>query len=375
MRIGIFTYDFFPWEGGVGRHVYEIQKQFKRFKDIELVIFSPCENNLPNHYTLCSFSKKIGKNVLFSIYLNIFIQRLISKYNLDVIHFHAGAGGIFVLKKLKSKTFVTTHTNNYMFQYKRLGKFSKRLLSPLEKCTYQIADRILSVSSYVKKNLINDYQMPRFKIRVVPNGVNAGTFYPISNYFHNMKDVLYVGRIDKRKGIEFLIDAVERLITDHPSIRLIVVGKGAYVKEVKAYIQDKAVRNHIVFLGWKDSRSLNQLYNRATVYVMPSIVEGFGMTLLEAMACGCPVIATDSGGAVDIIQHNYNGLLVSYGDAAQLAVSIDRLTTDETRRNRLKQNGLATIQNFSWEIIANQLYCEYTDPDTLPELAGEYKHG
>jgi len=370
MRIGIFTYDFFPWEGGVGRHVFEIEKQFKRFKDIELLIFSPCKNNLPNHHTLCSFSKTIGKNVLFSIYLNMFIHRLISKYDLDIIHFHAGAGGIFFIKKLKSKTIVTTHTNNYMFQYRRLGKFSKRLLSPLEKCTYQIADRILSVSSYVKKNLIRDYQIPRFRIRVVPNGVNAGTFYPISNDFHNMKYILYVGRFDKRKGLEFLIEAVERLITAHPAIRLIVVGKGAYIKEIKTYIQNKDVRHHIVFLGWKDSQALNQLYNKATVYVMPSVVEGVGMTLLEAMACGCPVIATDSGGAVDIIQHNYNGLLVSYGDTAQLAASIDCLMTDKARRNRLKQNGFATIQNYSWEIIANQLYCEYTNSDTVPELAG-----
>jgi 1,4-alpha-glucan branching enzyme len=368
MRIGIFTYDFFPWEGGVGRHVFEIQKQFKRFKDIELIIFSPCKNDLPNHHTLCSFSKKFGRNVLFSIYLNIFIHRLISKYDLDVIHFHAGAGGIFVLKKLKLKAIVTAHTNNYMFQYRRLGKFSKRLLSPLEKYTYKIADRILSVSNYVKKNLIRDYKIPRFKIRVVPNGVNAGTFYPISNGSHNIKDVLYVGRIDKRKGLKFLIEAVERLITAHPSIRLTVVGKGAYAKEIKAYVQDKDVRHHIVFLGWKDSRALNQLYNKATVYVMPSIIEGFGMTLLEAMACGCPVIATNSGGAVDIIRHNYNGLLVSYGDAAKLAASIDCLMTDETKKNRLKQNGLATVQNFRWGIIANQLYCEYTNSDTLPEL-------
>lgn len=370
MRIGIFTYDFFPWEGGVGRHVFEIQNQFKRFKDIELLIFSPCKNNLPNHHTLCSFSKKIGKNVLFSIYLNIFIHRFISKYDLDIIHFQAGAGGIFFIKKLQLKTIATTHTNNYIFQYRRLEKFSKKLLSPLEKCTYQIADRILSVSSYVKKNLVSDYQIPRFKIHVVPNGVNAGTFFPISNYSHNIKNILYVGRIDKRKGLEFLIDAVEQLITEDPSIRLIVVGEGVYAKEIKAYIQDKAVRSHIIFLGWKDSKALNQLYNEAAVYVMPSIIEGFGMTLLEAMACGCPVIATDSGGAVDIIQHNYNGLLVSYGNTTQLASSINCLMTNETKKNRLKQNGLATIQNFTWEIIANKLYCAYTDSDALPELAG-----
>ncbi len=180
----------------------------------------------------------------------------------------------------------------------------------MEKYTYQIADRILSVSSYVKKNLISDYRIPPSKIHVVPNGVNSDTFYPISHYFHDRKIILYVGRLYKGKGLEFLIDAVELLIPDHPTVHLWVAGQGVYFKKIKAFIQDRTIRKHIVFLGWKDSETLKQLYNEATVYVMPSIVEGFGITLLEAMACGCPVIATDSGGAIDIIHHNYNGLLI-----------------------------------------------------------------
>jgi glycosyltransferase involved in cell wall biosynthesis len=359
MRIGIFTYDFFPWEGGIGRHVYELQEQFKQFKDLELIIFSPCKNDLPNHRTLCTISKKIGKNVLFSIYLNVFIHRLIGKYDLDIVHLQSGSGGIFLVRKLKTKIIVTVHTNNYLFQYRRLGKISKRLLAPLEKCTYQIADRILSVSSHVKTNLIRDYRIPSYKFLVIPNGVNAGTFHPIPHDVHDKKTILYVGRLYKGKGLEYLIDAVELLIPDHPSVCLCVAGQGVYFKKIKAFIQNRIVQHHIIFLGWKDNKALNRLYNKATVYVMPSIVEGFGMTLLEAMACGCPVIATDSGGAVDIIRHNHNGLLVSYGHTARLAASIHCLITDETRRNSLKQNGLATIQNYKWDIIAGKLYDVY----------------
>jgi len=361
MRIGIFTYDFFPWEGGIGRHVYELQEQFKQFKDLELIIFSPCKNNFPNHRPFCTISKKIGKNVLFSICLNVFIHRLIGKYDLDILHLQSGSGGVFLVRKLKTKIIVTAHTNNYLFQYRRFGKISKRLLAPLEKWTYQIADRILSVSSYVKKNLISDYQIPSFKFLLIPNGVNSDTFHPVSHDFQDKKTILYVGRLYKGKGLEYLIDAVERLVPDHPSVCLWVAGQGVYIKKIKAFIQDRLIRQHIIFLGWKDSDALNQLYNKATVYVMPSIVEGFGMTLLEAMACGCPVIATDSGGAVDIIRHNDNGLLVSYGNTAQMAASIGSLITNETRKQRLIQNGLATIQNFKWDVIANKLYGVYKD--------------
>jgi glycosyltransferase involved in cell wall biosynthesis len=361
MRIGIFTYDFFPWEGGIGRHVYEIQEQFSQFKNLELLIFSPCKNNLANHRPLCMISKKIGKNVLFSLYLNIFINRLISKYNLDIVHLQSGSGGIFLVKKLKTKIIVTTHTNNYLFQYRRFGKISKRLLAPVEKYTYQIADRILSVSSYVKKNLISDYQLPPLKIHVVPNGVSSEIFYPKPHCFHKQKNILYVGRLYKGKGLEFLIDAVELLIPDHPSVRLWVAGQGSYFKEIKTFIQGRTIRKHILFLGWKNSKTLNQLYNEATVCVMPSIVEGFGITILEAMACGCPVIATDSGGAVDIIHHNHNGLLISYGNTRQLAASISSIMTDESKREMLIQNGLKSIHDFRWDVIAGKLYCFYMD--------------
>ena len=361
MRIGIFTYDFFPWEGGIGRHVYELQEQFKPFKDVELIIFSPCKNNLPNHQPLCTVSKKIGKNVLFSLYLNIFLRHWIRKYDLDIVHIQSGSGGIFLVKKLGTKIIVTAHTNNYLFQYRRFGKISKRLLSPLEKCTYQIADRILSVSSYVKKNLIRDYRIPSSEIQVIPNGVNLNDFYPKLHGFHDKKTILYVGRLYKGKGLEFLIDALELLIPDHPSVRLWVAGHGVYFKKIKAFIQDRIIRKHIVFLGWKDSKTLNQLYNEASVYVMPSIVEGFGMTLLEAMACGCPVIATDSGGTVDIICHDHNGLLISYGNAKELADAINRILTDAAKKEMLIQNALKTIQNFKWDIIARKLYCIYTE--------------
>ena len=361
IKIGIFTYDFFPWEGGIGRHVYEIQEQLQKYEDIELFVFSPCENDLPNHHRICAISKKIGKNVLFSIYLNLFIHRLIRKHRLDLAHFHCGAGGIFILKKPGVKMIVTTHTNNYLFQYQRIGKISKRLLAPLEKRTYEISDRILSVSNYVRNNLIRDYGISPRRIEIIPNGVNTGIFHSIPGHARKKDMVLYVGRIYKGKGLEFLIDSMERVVAKHPKFRLAVAGDGMYLKNIQAFIHNKTVRKHIDFLGWKNSGALNGLYNEATVCVMPSIVEGFGLTLLEAMACGCPVTATDSGGAVDIIRNGENGVLVTYGDTDKLAGSIIRLMTDGETRSRIAENGLKTVRSFTWETIAQRLHRVYFD--------------
>ncbi len=361
LRVGIFTFDFFPWEGGIGRHVYEIQEQFKKYKDIELLIFSPCENNLPNHHRICKVSRIIGKNVLFSIYLNLFMHRLIRKHRLDLVHLQCGSGGVFILKKTGRETIATVHTNSYRFQFRRYGKISKRLLAPLEKRTYQISDRILPVSSYVRNNLIRDYGISPHRIEIIHNGVNTRIFHSIPGHERKKDMVLYVGRIYKGKGLEFLIDAMEQVVADHPEFRLAVAGDGVYLKNIQAFIQNKTVRKHIDFLGWQNSGALNGLYNEASVCVMPSIVEGFGLTLLEAMACGCPVIATDSGGAVDIIRNDENGVLVTHGDTDKLAGSIIQLMTDTETRSRIVENGLNTVQFFTWEAIARMIYGCYKD--------------
>ena len=364
LRVGIFTFDFFPWEGGIGRHVYEIQEQLQKYDDIETLVFSPFENDLPNHYRICTVSKKIGKNVLYSIYLNFFIHRLIRKHHLDLVHLQCGSGGIFILKKTGPATIATVHTNNYRFQFRRYGKISKRLLAPFEKKTYQISDRILPVSSYVRNNLIQDYRISPNRIEILLNGVNTRIFHPIPGRVGDRNMILYVGRIYKGKGLEFLIDAMEQVVAKHPEFRLVVAGDGKYLKTIETRIRNKTVRNHIEFLGWQNSDALNGLYNEAAVCVMPSIVEGFGLTLLEAMACGCPVIATDSGGAVDIIHNGENGLLVTYGDTDKLAASIIQLMTNEETRNRIVENVFKTVQSFTWEAIAHKIYGYYKDEFT-----------
>lgn len=361
LRVGIFTYDFFPWEGGIGRHVYEIQEQLQKYDDIETLVFSPCENDLPNHRRICAVSEKIGKNVLFSIYLNFFIHRLIRKHHLDLVHLQCGSGGIFILKKTGATTIATVHTNSYRFQFRRYGKISKRLLAPLEKQTYQISDRILSVSNYVRNNLIRDYRISPHRIEILPNGVNTRIFHPVPGHARDRNMVLYVGRIYKGKGLEFLIDAMEQVVAKYPEVRLVVAGDGGYLKSIEAYIHNKTVRNHIEFLGWQDTGALNRLYNEAAVCVMPSIVEGFGLTILEAMACGCPVIATDSGGAVDIIRNGENGVLVTYGGRDKLDGSIIQLMTDAETRNQIIENGLKTVRSFTWEAIAHKIYGYYKD--------------
>jgi len=357
IRVGIFSYDYIPWEGGVGRCVWELKRHMDidSNSNVESIIFSPCSNNLTNHHRIFKISKFLGKNLLFSFFLNIFICGIIKKYNLDIVHIHGGAGGILLFRRIPLPVIITAHTNNYLFQYRHLKILSKKLLYRFEKRSFDLADSITVVSSYIRSNLIRDYGVSDAKIHVISNGVAHEVFHPIRVESPLPSHIiLYAGRIDKRKGIVFLIEAMAEVFQQRPDVCLWIAGSGGrYMHKVETLIRQKSMNKYIRFLGFQNSQQLNKLYNMASVCVLPSVIEGFGLTILEAMACGCPVIASDSGGAIDIIRHGENGYLVTYGDTSQLAALILQLIEDETLRSRFETQGKTTaITRFTWKKMA-----------------------
>ena len=363
VRIGIFTYDFLPWEGGMGRHVSEITTLLSNESYVEILIFSPCRNNIENHTPLFTFTKKMGKNVLFSLLLNVLLRRIIEKYHLDILHFHTGSGGLFLFRRTEKKVIVTTHTNTYLYQFRLSRRIIKLLLFPLEKYTYQIADCIISVSTFIKKNIVDDYSISPEKIRSIPNGVHTVTFNENTSIDKLNKTILFTGRIDRNKGLEFLIDSLELLYPEHRELQLLIAGEGGYEKAIRVFLKGKKIAPGVHFLGWKNDRELVQLYNQATLYVLPSMSEGFGLTIIEAMACGCPVLATDSGGAGDIIRNGENGYLVKHGDIAQLSALIGELFADPGKREQFGKKGKETIRTeFDWNTIAAKYLGLYTSP-------------
>ena len=161
---------------------------------------------------------------------------------MDIVHIHGGAGGVFFLRKLNKKVIITAHTNNYLFQYRHLHKISKKFLSYPERYSYNIADVIIAVSSYIKNNLVKDYCINSEKIHIIPNGVNTSEFYTIPTEKSGPKIVLYVGRIDKRKGLEFLIEALEIVLKYDHNVHLLVAGEGNYITVITDFLKGKRVK-------------------------------------------------------------------------------------------------------------------------------------
>ena len=160
--------------------------------------------------------------------------------------------------------------------------------------------------------------------------------------------VLFVGRLEKEKGVHVLLETMRQVREVVPSVRLLVAGDGSYRRELEARADRLGLRGHVSFLGWLEAADLQGAYREAWVLVLPSIwAEGLGMVLVEAGLMGRPVVGSDLGGIRDIIQHGYNGFLVPPEDAKALAEAILNVLMN---RDLAHQMGLA-----NWEVARKYL--------------------
>lgn len=355
MKVGVFTYDFYPFEGGQGRHIYEIYNRLIDNTEIELLIFSPCRNKLKNHVSILPFTKKFGKNILFSILLHFCLGNIIRAHKIDIIHFHGGPGGLFFLREINIPVIYTVH-HTYYQQYRFIHKQKwKWIFSLIESSSYKKADKIIAVSSSTKNVLVERYGLREERIKVIPNGVDLSRFHPM-NIDKIPNSILYVGRLDKRKGIDFLVKTIPLIKKEIPEIKLFIVGKGKLRKPLEKFIHFHHLESNIQFLGFIPDRELPQWYNKAEITVIPSVFEGFGITAIESMACGTPVIATKVDGLKDVIDDGKTGFLIAPSNKEELSNTIIRILKNEKLRDKIIKNGKKEIlDRFKWNKIIGEI--------------------
>ena len=317
-KIGLITYDFFPLIGGIGRHTYLMYFEFNN-KDI--LFFSPSDNSLPRHIRIKFWPIRFIKQVGVSIWLHFNALRIISRYHLDELNVHSGAGGVLLVRRVPVPVIITCH-HTYWQQYHYIkSQFWKRIFLPFEKRTYRLATKIICVSEDTKRNLVDHYDIPETKISVIYNAVDTSRFHPLG-IEKTPHSLLYIGRIDKRKGIEFLIRSMPLVVQQVPDAQLLVGGKGGCLEKMKSLVSRLGLERNITFLGFVPDDQLNALYNRTQCVVVPSIFEGFGITVIEALAAGTRVVGTDVDGIREILKSGNYGALVPYGNCKALADAI-----------------------------------------------------
>jgi glycosyltransferase involved in cell wall biosynthesis len=234
-------------------------------------------------------------------------------------------------------------------------KFFSREVISLDVKAIKNSNIITVVSHSCAKELRDIYKIGR-RIRIVNNGVDTNFFVPKER--NDMKEpyILYTGRLDSRKGLVDLIESAKYVCQEHSDIKFILTGKGPNKKYLEQRINELSLNKNIYFAEFVDRSKLLEYYQNATVYVLPSYYEGLPTTLLEAMSCGIPSIATDVEGSSELITDGKTGLLAPPRNPKRLADAILRLLDDEELRQKLGDNARKHIvSNYDWEIITDSV--------------------
>lgn len=280
-----------------------------------------------------------------SLYFHLF--KLLPKY--DVVHAHWIIPQGIVQSFFKKPYIVTGHGGDVTSLNK--GVLRKLKIRCLKKARY-----ITVVSQHLKSEVLKLYKTN--DIEVVSMGCkteNFGKKYAVPDFFKqgNRKVVLFVGRLAEKKGVTYLIEAMKQV-----DAKLIIVGDGPLRESLEE--QAKEQGDKIEFLGAKTHDELKTIYASADVFVAPSITakdgdqEGFGLVMLEAMASGLPIVASNSGGITDLICNKKNGILVEEKDVGSLANSINMLLMDEKLVEKIKTESINTVREKDYSVLAKK---------------------
>jgi len=250
----------------------------------------------------------------------------------------------------------------------------------IERRTMAAADRIVAATDIDRSHMLDAYGANARKIVVVPGGVNLGLFQPGSQADARRvlglgpePTLLFVGRIQRLKGIDVLIRAAASLADDIRGIRVLVVGgsddssgsrpaeETRELERLRGIVAELSPSASVQFVGGVDQERLSLYYRAADLTVMPSTYESFGLVAVESMACGTPVVASRVGGLATIVRDGENGALVPWRDPRLFADRIRAILTNPKLANRLRIGALDTARNYSWDGVAERTLAVYDD--------------
>lgn len=199
---------------------------------------------------------------------------------------------------------------------------------------------------------------------IIPNGIDLERFSPnvspIDEFCDGKVNILFVGRLEKRKGLNYLLEAYRQAKREIPNSRLIVVGPGTRLRrKYERQVVQKDIKD-VVFVGYADKDELPRYYKTADIFCAPATsCESFGIVLLEAMAVGKPIVASNIKGYASVVSHGVEGLLVPPKNEKMLAQALISVMADDPLRQQMGAKGRAKALDYSWQQIAQRVYNYY----------------
>ena len=233
--------------------------------------------------------------------------------------------------------------------------------------TYESTEVIVN-SNYMKNHVQGLFGLPFDKINVIPNGINLSSFTGVDRDYDfrrqyamdNEKIILYVGRLVYEKGVQHLISAMPKILSNYHDAKLIIAGKGGMLEELKAQAFNMGLADKVYFTGYLNAKQVQKMYKCADVAVFPSTYEPFGIVALEAMLAGVPTVVSDIGGLNEIVDHGINGMKSYAGNPNSIADSVLTLLFDAALAANVSKKAKVKIkEEFNWNKIAQDTHYIY----------------
>ena len=342
---------FPPHVGGVGVHIHTLSKELVMQGHEVYVITYPHKNiqDIDGIHVIGTRGLNIPgvRGLMFKKNAKKALTELLERENIDIIHGHylfpAGAAAVEVGNEHGIKTYVTAHGSDMFEVYKK-----QPLMRSTIKKVLKGADVVLAVSNALRHEIIaTGVKGISNKTRLSWNAVDVNKFSnDVNDSFkkeYRLEDkpiVLFVGNLIKRKNVDSILEAKKIASSDY---YLVIVGDGPLFKKLKKKVEEENIRD-VIFTGARND--VDNIIPSCDVLILPSFSESFGLVLIEALACGKPVIGSNVGGITEIITDDV-GLLVDPNKISSIARAIDKLINDNDFRYMLSLNARNRAMDFS----------------------------
>ncbi|MCK4681177.1 glycosyltransferase family 4 protein [bacterium] len=361
MKIGIVTTTYHPYPGGVSEHVYHTCIELGRLgHDVRVVTTHFRSGRAPNEEQVIRIGRSVpipANGSICPVAVDVRMRRKVRRALLaerfDVLHVHEPLMPglcLAVLAEAEVPVVGTFHANNEGALGYRL--FRSFLDNYLDKLDARIAVSAAAVRT-ISRHFGGEYT-------IIPNGVDIERFSitaPARD--EETFTILFVGRLEPRKGAKFLLRAMPRILREVPRARLVVVGSGPMSGYYRSHLPNN-VADRVVFAGRVSGEALTRYYAEADVFCSPATGgESFGIVLIEAMAAGAAVVASDIAGYRDVVKDGVTGLLVRRGDPDSIAEGLIRLARDGELRQRLTESAGSEVRQYSWDRVTGRILDVY----------------
>lgn len=341
--------------GGVATYLRTLLNGLQKYNDIENYL-------LISEYKSQKNWGNITKKVFYYKYkrsiINIFsaikqIHEVIEKVNPDIIHVHSTWAGLFVrlpylFRKRKAKIIYQSHGWAFLMD---TSKYKKNIYALVERILSISTDKIINISNYEQNQAIK-YGFNKNKMIMIYNGVedNINKSNLKLNWDKNKINLLFVGRLDRQKGLDLFLDVYDKVKLEN--IHLYVIGTSVLDNNLPQNTE------YVTYLGWVDSKDIDEYYQACDAVIMPSRWEGFGLVAIEAMRNSKPVIVSNRGALPELIKNNKNGYIFDMDDLNSLVSILSKLD-----KSKLKLLGINArkifLENFLADKFVDNIYYLY----------------